>query len=192
MARLWRRYTGVKSGREGAGVQHFQRKTWKHSLIKGVAGLVASTVAAGHAMACVSAVEVKADQIRFLDMQLRVAALQCRNRGNAFPGLYNAFVLTHKSKIQASRTPVENYLTRLSIGSMDHYTTKQANQISFESTQVGDFCRAAALAATFAIELSDPIDSMDILPVQYKAPRVVCEDADAFLKARRAGPATLR
>ena len=173
-------------------MQHFQRKTWKDILIRGVASVIASSVAAGHALACVSAAEVKADQIRFLDMQLRVAALQCRNRGAGFPGLYNAFVLTHRSKIQASRAPVENYLARLSIGSMDHYSTKQANMISFESTQVRNFCHSAMLAATFAIELHDPLDGMDLLPVTYKTPRVTCADADAALMAGRTGPANLR
>ncbi|WP_417461963.1 hypothetical protein [Kordiimonas sp.] len=173
-------------------MQHFQRKTWKDILVRGVAAAIASSVAAGHALACVSTTELKADQIRFLDMQLRVAALQCRNRGTGFPGLYNAFVLTHRSKIQDSRAPVESYLTRLSIGSMDHYTTRQANLISFESTQVHDFCHSAMLAATFAIELHNPLDGMDLLPVAYKAPKVTCADADTALIRSRSGPAHLR
>lgn len=178
-------------------MQRFQGKIWKTTAIRGVARIVASTVAstvaAGHALACVSSAEVKADQIRFLDMQLRIAALQCRNRDAGFPGLYNAFVLTHRSKIQASRAPVENYLSRLSIGTMDHYTTKQANMISYESTRVRDFCQSAMLAATFAAELHNPLDGMVLLPVAYKAPKMICADVDAAsLAASRLGPAHLR
>ena len=157
------------------------------------AGLVAASVSSAvSASSCVTVNELKADQIRFLDMQLRVAALQCRNRGIGFPGLYNAFVLTHRKAIQASRAPVEQYLARATRINIDNYTTNLANRISFESIKVENFCDEAALSAVFMVELADPLDGLDLMPIDYSPPRGMCADTAMALGETRLGPATLR
>ncbi|WP_417450281.1 hypothetical protein [Kordiimonas sp.] len=165
------------------------KKAWQKFIASGAVAAVMSTAASA---SCVSVEELRADQVRFLDMQLRVAALQCRNRGNGFPGLYNAFALTHKKSIQASRMPVEQYLARLSHINMDGYTTQLANRLSFESIKVKNFCEEAALSAVFMVELADPLDGLDLMPINYSAPRGMCADTAMFLGESRLGPATLR
>ncbi|WP_262691343.1 hypothetical protein [Kordiimonas aestuarii] len=165
------------------------KETWQKFIGGSVLAAVMSSAASA---ACVSVEELRADQMRFLDMQLRVAALQCRNRGNGFPGLYNAFVLVHKKSIQASRVPVEQYLARLSHISMDGYTTSLANRVSFESIKVKNFCEEAALSAVFLIELADPLDGLDLMPIDYSPPRGMCADTAMVLGQPRLGPATLR
>ena len=156
------------------------------------AGLVAATALSATVSACVTVEELKADQIRFLDMQLRVAAIQCRNREVGFPGLYNAFVLTHRPFIQASRAPVERYLARATKINIDNYTTNLANHISFESIKVQDFCGEAALSAVFMVELADPLDGLDLMPISYNPPRGMCADTAMAMGESRLGPATLR
>lgn len=156
------------------------------------AGLTAATLMSSVAAACVTVEELRADQVRFLDMQLRVAALQCRDRGNGFPGLYNAFVLTHRKSIQASREPVERYLARATRINIDNYTTNLANRISLASIKVENFCEEAALSAVFMVELANPLDGLDLMPIDYSPPRGMCADTAMMLGETRLGPATLR
>jgi hypothetical protein len=156
------------------------------------AALAAATVSSSVATACVTVEELRADQVRFLDMQLRVAALQCRDRGNGFPGLYNAFVLTHRKTIQASRAPVEQYLARATRINIDNYTTNLANRISLASIKVENFCEEAALSAVFMVELANPLDGLDLMPIDYSPPRGMCADTAMMLGETRLGPATLR
>ena len=155
-------------------------------------GLLAATGLSAVASACVTVEELKADQVRFLDMQLRVAALQCRDRGVGFPALYNAFVLSHRPSIQASRAPVERYLARATRINIDNYTTNLANHISFESIKVDNFCEEAALSAVFMLELADPLDGLDLMPIIYNPPRGMCADTAMAMGETRLGPATLR
>jgi len=128
------------------------------------------------AQACIKQAELKADQLRFLELQLKVAALKCRFENPRFAALYNRFVGAHKGAIKASRWPVEAYLARQTRMNMDAYVTKTANRISLESIDADGFCANAAAVADTAASYADPLMAMDLLPVRYRTPRPVCKE----------------
>lgn len=139
-----------------------------------VAAGTMSAVVSSASGACMTPAELKADQIRFMDMQLRVAALRCRFENPKFTGLYNAFVRKHRGAIQQSRFPVEGYLARLTTLSMDRYVTRTANRISHKSMATGNFCALNAAVARLAVVEADPLSLIDLLPVSYEASHQVC------------------
>jgi len=127
------------------------------------------------AHACITVEEAAADQIRFIDMQLRVAALKCRTKEPRIVGQYNRFVNAHRPSIIASRAPVERYISRQAKLSMDDYVTKRANRLSYESIGVKGFCaNTLALAAT-AARSADASVVLDLLPIRYQLPAGLCK-----------------
>ncbi|WP_286828418.1 MULTISPECIES: hypothetical protein [Kordiimonas] len=155
----------------------------KSVLLAGVVALSSTS-----AQACIKTAELKADQMRFLELQLKVAALRCRFENPQFASLYNRFVVAHKGAIKASRWPVEAYLARQTRMDMDTYVTKTANRISFESMDAGYFCENAAAVADMAASYADPLMVIDLLPVRYQTPRPVCADRTAPTTATVATP----
>jgi hypothetical protein len=154
---------------------------------------VASVVLSGQAAACMRADELAADQVRFIDMQLRVAALKCRTVNPAIIPLYNDFVRAHRPSIIASRQPVERYIARQTLMDMDDYVTRRANHLSFESLKVSGFCDNAAAIASFLTARPSPADALDLMPVGYVAPSAVCPVSPAQTtiiaeNSRGAGP----
>ncbi|NVJ97395.1 MAG: hypothetical protein HWE25_04535 [Alphaproteobacteria bacterium] len=148
-----------------------QKKTLLRMAV--AAGLLGS-VTSHAAWACITPAEVKADQVRYLDMQLRVVALRCRQVNPRISDLYNAFVHKHRAALQASRKPVEGYLSRLTDMSMDSYVTKTANHISHHSMKSANFCALGAAVARLAATEDDPLVLLDLLPVSYDLKHPVC------------------
>lgn len=151
-----------------------------------LAGVI--TLSSMPAQACIKAAELKADQMRFLELQLKVAALRCRFENPKFASLYNRFVKAHKGAIKASRWPVEAYLARQTRMTMDAYVTRTANRISLESIEADRFCENAAAVADMAATNADPLVVMDLLPVRYQTPRPVCRESYAPTTAATARP----
>lgn len=134
-----------------------------------------ATMAAMPAHACITVEEAAADQIRFIDMQLRVAALKCRSREPRLVVQYNRFVKAHRPSIIASRAPVERYVNRQAKLDMDDYVTKRANRLSYESIGIKGFCaNTLALAAT-AARSADASVVLDLLPIRYQLPARLCK-----------------
>ena len=135
-------------------------------------------------MACIQANELQADQIRFIDLQLKVAALQCRQSMEMFPALYNGFATTHHRLIDDSRPQLEAFLTRQSGGDIDSYFTRLANRVALEAISMRDFCSLAAAAAVASAKGARPQDSIDLMPVRYVAPMEVCSERNSVTVAQ--------
>lgn len=135
---------------------------------------MAATVFGASVSACITAEEAVADQVRFIDMQLRVAALKCRNKEPRIVTQYNRFVEAHRPVIIASRAPVERYLGRHAKLTMDDYVTERANRLSYESIGVKGFCRNALALAATAARAADAAIVLDLLPIGYRLPAQRC------------------
>lgn len=135
---------------------------------------MAVTVVGASVSACITAEEAAADQVRFIDMQLRVAALKCRNKEPRMVTQYNRFVEAHRPAIIASRAPVERYIGRQTKLTMDDYVTERANRLSYESIGVREFCRSALALAATAARAADATVVLDLLPVRYRLPTKRC------------------
>lgn len=150
------------------------KKLPAYGLVKSVACAAAVAVMTSSVGACMTPSEQRADQIRFLELQLKIAALKCRFENPRFAGLYNRFVKAHRPSIKASRWPVEAFLARQTRMDMDTYVTKTANQISLASLEVRGFCENSAAVAKLAATSNDPLGVMDLLSVPYRTRQSVC------------------
>ncbi len=98
-----------------------------------------------HAAACLSAQEAAAEQIRLLQTQMMVGALQCRgqsDRGQRV--IYNQFIKQFGPELIASNDTLIAYFQRVyGVGfrrQMDSHVTAMANRISSESYKIRDYC----------------------------------------------------
>lgn len=158
-----------------AGANRHMTNSRKQAIIAATTILL-SVHSGGAVHACMTAAELKADQIRFVDLQLRLAALQCRGGRSSLTNDYNHFVLKHRDLIKVSRKPVEGYLLRRTRLSMDRYVTQQSNLISLNSLEQSGFCENAKASARIAIQLDEPRYVLDMLPVSYQSPEPLCRD----------------
>lgn len=137
------------------------------ALVSGQASLAAE--------ACMRSAEVEADKVRFIETQLKVASLQCKNRGNTdFSKLYSSFVKEKRPFLVESTKQLARYLKRAGDASIQQYVALKAKRISMESARVSQFCDKAKLAAYYSAKSSDPVTLIPILPVRYERPVRQC------------------
>lgn len=127
------------------------------------------------AEACISATEIEADKIRFVETQLKVAALQCRSYDDVdFSMLYSSFVKENRPFLVKSTRPLAKYLERAGAGSVEGHMSDVAKRVSFESARVSQFCNRARLAAQFSAKSAHPVMLVSMLPVRYERPAMQC------------------
>ena len=125
---------------------------------------------------CMKPDEVEADQVRYIETQLRVAALQCRDYRHAdLPILYNSFILENRPYLVKTQKPLSTYVKRAGAGSLDGYIVGVANKVSMESSKVSQFCSRAMLAAELAAKTGHPIKLPNLMPVAYERPAAFCK-----------------
>lgn len=145
-----------------------------------LAGLLLATQATASgvqaAEKCIKSGELEADQVRYIETQLRVAALQCRDQRHAeMPMLYNSFILENRPYLVRTQKPLLSYLRRTGEESVASYIVGVANRVSLESTRVSQFCGRAMLAAELSAKTADPIKLLSLMPVSYERPAKYCE-----------------
>ncbi|MCG8507083.1 MAG: hypothetical protein MI755_20930 [Sphingomonadales bacterium] len=102
------------------------------------------------ASACLTAAETDAHQLRVLQTQLMVGALQCRGDSEAGQRAnYNNFVRRYGPELLAGHRTLEAYFRR-QFGAayqrkLDAHITVIANEVSQESQNVADFCARIAV-----------------------------------------------
>ncbi|TNE63086.1 MAG: hypothetical protein EP335_10575 [Alphaproteobacteria bacterium] len=123
---------------------------------------------------CMQPAEMAADQVRYVQVQLNVAALLCRGTQNAeFPALYNAYVTFNQRYLVEGVPHIQHLAARKNV-TIDTYLTKAFNRVSFESIYTQDFCARTLAAAKQAHLSPDPLDILPLLPVAYVAPERTC------------------
>ena len=128
---------------------------------------------------CIKPIEVEADQVRYIETQLRVAALQCKDHKHAdLPLLYNAFILENRPYLVRTQKPLTSFLKRSGQPSVDTYITSVANRISIASSKVSQFCRRVKLAAELSAKTADPVKLLGLMPVEYQRPAAYCRKRD--------------
>lgn len=136
--------------------------------------------AASAADACMQSREVKADQIRFVETQMRVATLQCRGGSHRdIISLYNDFVRSKRPYFIESEGPLRQFLKRSKKGGLDGYVVSIANRVSLGSTSVAQFCDRAQMALQMAMKMPDPAGLITLMPVRYKQPERSCTVASS-------------
>ncbi|MEX0298994.1 MAG: hypothetical protein AB3N28_07975 [Kordiimonas sp.] len=124
---------------------------------------------------CIHATEIEADKIRFVETQLKVAALQCRSYDEVdFSMLYSSFIKENRPYLVKSSKPLATYLARVGGGSVQRHVDGVAKRVSFESTKVSQFCNRARLAAQFSAKSGHPAMLVSMLPVRYETPAMQC------------------
>tara|TARA_R100001163_G_C4929986_1_gene106349 strand:+ start:148 stop:603 length:456 start_codon:yes stop_codon:yes gene_type:complete len=128
------------------------------------------------AEACIRAGELEADKIRFVETQLKVAALQCRSFADVdYSMLYSSFVKENRPFLVRSSKPLASYLKRVGEGSLAVHMSEVAKRVSYESTKVSQFCNRARLAAQFSAKSAHPVMLIAMLPVRYERPAMQCK-----------------
>lgn len=136
------------------------------------------------ASACLSAAEADAHQLRVLQTQLMVGALQCR--GDSETGQranYNNFIRRYGPELLSGHRTLEAYFRR-QFGAayqrkLDAHITVIANQVSQESQNVADFCArisvvGSALTAGPGLNLSEVSYGAPI--TEISGPSAACID----------------
>jgi len=124
---------------------------------------------------CIHPLELEADQVRFVETQLRVAALQCRSHDAVdFTSLYGGFVKENRPYLVKSSKPLRTFLARQGQQSIDNHVVATAKRISFESAKVAQFCARAKLAAQFSAKSAHPVMLISMMPVRYQKPAMLC------------------
>lgn len=119
--------------------------------------------------------EVKADQIRFVETQMRVATLQCRGGGHRdIIGLYNDFVRSKRPYFIEAEAPLRTFLARNKKGALDSYVVGLANKVSLDAGTVAQFCDRARMALRMAVKMPDPAGLISLMPVRYAQPERSC------------------
>ena len=143
------------------------------SLCVAMAGIAMTVLGVNQAMAssCLTREEAKGHQLRVLQTQLMVGALQCRGESAAGQrSYYNSFVQRYGPELLAGHRSLEGYFRR-QFGAayqsrLDSHITSIANLVSLESQKVDDFCgQIAALGAV----LTDGADA-DLWTASLAAP----------------------
>ncbi|MFC3051330.1 hypothetical protein [Kordiimonas pumila] len=121
-------------------------------------------------------IEMQADQIRFVEVQLKVAALQCRaGHGVDLSNLYNGFVKMNLPYLVESQGPLKAWLKRQGRHNFDQYIVDVANRISLDSTKVSQFCVRSQMAAEYAEKSYSPLMLLSLLPLSYVTPAAPCK-----------------
>lgn len=129
--------------------------------------------------------EVKADQVRFVETQLRIAALQCRGGGHRdMIGLYNEFVRSKRPYFIEAEAPLRTFLNRSNKGDLEGYVTATANRVSLNSSSVEQFCDRSRMALAMAFKMPDPAGLINLMPVQYRQPEQSCAMQSARASTR--------
>ena len=144
-----------------------------------VAALMVSQLMGAGAQAadkCIKPGEVEADKVRYIETQLKVAALQCNDYRHAdIPLLYKAFILENRPYLVRAQKPLLSYLKRSEQVSVASYIGGVANRVSVESTRVNQFCSRAMLAAEFSAKAGHPLKLLALMPVPYRQPADFCK-----------------
>ncbi len=141
-----------------------------------LAGMSSNAVMA--ADACMQDREVKADQIRFIETQMRVATLQCRGGTHReIISLYNDFVRSKRPYFIEAEGPLREFLKRSDKGGLDSYVVGVANKVSLGSTSVAQFCDRSQMALQMAVKMPDPAGLVTLMPVKYRQPERSCTTA---------------
>jgi hypothetical protein len=126
---------------------------------------------------CIKERELEADQVRYIETQLRVAALQCKNYRHAdIPLLYNDFILENRPYLVRTQKPLKEYLARAGTPSVETYIVSVANRVSMESIKVNQFCNRAKLAAALSSKTANPLTLLSLMPVTYRRPAAYCDE----------------
>lgn len=125
---------------------------------------------------CMQIKEVKADQVRFVETQMRVAALQCRGGGHRdMIGMYNDFVRSKRPYFIEAEAPLRAYLRRSERGELEGYVADVASKVSMGASNVAQFCDRARMALGMAFKMPDPSGLLNLLPIQYRQPEQSCK-----------------
>ncbi|MCJ9430232.1 hypothetical protein [Kordiimonas marina] len=123
---------------------------------------------------CMQPREAVADEVRYVQTHLNVAALMCRGpRYQQFPALYNRFIRKNRHHLINGREAMISLVARLDV-SLDTYLTRSFNRVSFESTRTDGFCDRALAALRQSVGSPDPLDMLPLLPVAYQPPANRC------------------
>lgn len=142
-----------------------------------VGATVSVSTAAANEVKCIKQRELEADQVRYIETQLKVAALQCHNYKHAdMPLLYNAFILENRPYLVRTQKPLKAFLTRLGRSSVDKYMIEVAERVSIESANVSQFCNRAKLAAELSAKSANPLALLALMPVSYRSPAQYCSE----------------
>ncbi|WP_262696341.1 hypothetical protein [Kordiimonas aquimaris] len=119
--------------------------------------------------------EVKADQIRFVDTQLRIAALQCVNAGlRDMTVLYNDFARSKRPYFIEATKPLKDFLKRTKRGNIDKYVVSLANRLSLDSAQQTQFCERSRFAMQMSAKMPNPAGLITLMPIVYQQPERTC------------------
>ncbi|MCJ9430230.1 hypothetical protein [Kordiimonas marina] len=133
---------------------------------------------AGAKPICMRPDEVTADQIRFIETELRIAAQQCVGGKNIdLPDLYTSFVLEKRPYLARSERPLTLYLKRKGKQDLSSYLNTVASRVSYESANVSQFCSKSRLAAEVAVKSADPSILLSLLPIPYQRPAELCQSS---------------
>jgi len=127
---------------------------------------------------CMRPDEVAADQIRFIETELRIAVQQCVGGKNIdLPDLYANFVLEKRPYLARSEQPLSLYLKRKGKQDLMTYLKAVASRVSYESANVSQFCSKSRLAAEIAVKSADPTILLSLLPIPYQRPAELCQSS---------------
>jgi len=141
-----------------------------------VAALLMVSTAAQAAEKCIYPNELEADQVRYVETQLRVAVLQCKGHRHAdLPLLYNSFILENRPYLVRTRDVLNRYLLRVGAAPVSTYISGVADYVSLESTKVSQFCSRAKFAAELSAKSPHPLTLLALMPVKYQRSVKQCE-----------------
>ncbi len=150
-----------------------------------VLGALFCSVSAQANEPCMRATEVKADQVRFVETQMRIAALQCRGGGHRdMIGMYNDFVRSKRPYFIEAEGPLRTFLERAGKGDLEGYVTATANRVSLGSGSVEQFCDRSRMALAMAFKMPDPAGLINLMPVSYRQPERSCATQSARIRSR--------
>lgn len=144
-----------------------------------IALLALSQAAQSTETKCIKSGEIWADKIRYVEMHLRVAVLQCGSyEHSSLAQLYTDFVLGNRPFLARSQQPLQSYLTRTGRGPMASYLGEMADKISRASATAGQFCSRSIQAAQLAEKATNPLALLPLMPVRYERPAQKCKNTD--------------
>jgi len=131
-------------------------------------GVVVSVVMSGQLLAssCMGRSASEADQVRYLQSAMMVAALQCRKLPT-FKAKYNAFVTANRSQLQISYDRLNGWLLQSGTGDISSYLTSQANVVSAGTWRARTFCADMFAIATEANGSTNLLNFVARVPVSY-------------------------
>jgi len=141
-----------------------------------VVGLVLTTGPLQAKELCITPAEMRADQTRFIEVQLKVASLQCKSGSNAeISMLYNNFLKENMPYLVQSQPPLKAWLKRAKKDSVDKYMARTANKISLATSNISQFCERSRMAAEYAGKTYNPLMLLTLLPIPYEKPANICQ-----------------